>query len=304
MKNQTIGIEIEMTGLTRTAAAKVVAEHLGVQIQRTFGTYDTHKMQAADGRTWTIVRDASIRQKKRINGTLQDAGDEYKVELVSPILTYSDIPDLQEIVRKLKKAGAVNNTSELSCGIHVHIGKGKHTPNTLKNLVNLMASKEELIYKSLGIQQARADRWCKKIDERLITNLAQKKPKTMEALADIWYTGYDYDRNAHYNDSRYHGLNLHATFTKGTIEFRLFNGTLHAGEIRSYIVFCLALSHQALSQKNARANRTVTTNDKYTFRCWLLRLGLSGDEYKNCRHHLMAKLSGNSAWKTPSRAVA
>ena len=37
----------------------------------------------------------------------------------------------------------------------------------------------------------------------------------------------------HYNSSRYHGSNIHATFTKGTVEFRLFNGTLHAGEIKA-----------------------------------------------------------------------
>ena len=52
----------------------------------------------------------------------------------------------------------------------------------------------------------------------------KKKPKTMSQLADIWYgaQGCDYGRSHHYNDSRYHMLNLHATFTKGTLEFRLF----------------------------------------------------------------------------------
>lgn len=46
----------------------------------------------------------------------------------------------------------------------------------------------------------------------------------MAQLADIWYTsnGANYGRTQHYNDSRYHMLNLHATFTKGTVEFRLF----------------------------------------------------------------------------------
>lgn len=63
-----------------------------------------------------------------------------------------------------------------------------------------------------------------------------------------------YGRDHHYNDSRYHMLNYHATFTKGTIEFRLFqfdapadgkrNG-LHAGQLKSYIQLCLALSQMA-----------------------------------------------------------
>jgi hypothetical protein len=165
-----------------------------------------------------------------------------------------------------------------------------------------MASKEELIYKSLDIDQARM-RYCQKVNEDLIETINSKKPKTMEALADIWYSGYGGSRNQHYHSSRYHGLNLHTVFTKGTIEFRLFNGTLHAGKIRSYIVLALATSHQALTQKTASAKRTCTDNEKYTFRCWLLRLGLIGEEYKNCREHLMANLTGNSAWRTPSQAA-
>ena len=101
----------------------------------------------------------------------------------------------------------------------------------------------------------------------------------------------------HYNDTRYHGLNLHATFTKGTVEFRLFNSTTHAGEIKAYIQFCLAVSHQALTQKKASARRTVTDNEKYAFRCWMLRLGLNGDEFKTCRLHFLKHLEGNSAWR-------
>ena len=90
-----------------------------------------------------------------------------------------------------------------------------------------MAAKEDLIYKSLEIDPARV-RWCKKVNEDLIQAINKKKPKTLEQLADLWYSGYGFEsRERHYHTSRYHGLNLHSTFTKGTIEFRLFNGTLH-----------------------------------------------------------------------------
>ena len=80
------------------------------------------------------------------------ADSDYRVELVSLILTYEDIEPLQEIVRALREAGAIVNKS---WGIHIHIDATKHTPNSLKNLVNLMASKEDSLYKSLAIDQAR-----------------------------------------------------------------------------------------------------------------------------------------------------
>ena len=93
-------------------------------------------------------------------------------------------------------------------------------------------------------------------------------------------------------------------FSKGTIEFRLFNSTLHAGEVKSYIQLCLAISHQALIQKSASHIRTQSSNEKYTFRTWLLRLGLIGDEFKTARTHLLKNLDGNIAWKDPAQAEA
>ena len=302
MKNQTIGVEIEMTGITKAEAAEVAVNFLGGRITREYDGYDTYNIIAPDQRVWKIMNDASINTMKNTKGKLKARNNrDYSVELVTPILRYEDIETLQELIRRLRKAGAVSD-SQLECGIHIHIGAKNHTPNTLKNLVNLMAAKEDLIYKSLEIDLARM-RWCKKVNEDLIQEINKKKPKTLEQLADIWYNGYGFEnRDRHYHTSRYHGLNLHSTFTKGTIEFRLFNGTLHAGKIRSYIIFCLAISHQALTQKSASARRTHTDNEKYTFRCWLLRLGLIGEEFKNCRMHLMKALDGNAAWRNPNVA--
>jgi hypothetical protein len=91
-------------------------------------------------------------------------------------------------------------------------------------------------------------------------------------------------------------------FQKGTIEFRLFNGTTHAGKIKAYIQLCLAISHQALTQRSASRIKTQSTNEKYTFRTWLLRLGLIGDEFKTARLHLLEHLDGCIAWKDPQQA--
>lgn len=298
MKNQTIGVEIEMIGITREKASKVISKFLNGRIKRSYDSYDTYKVTAPDKRIWKVMSDASIQTMKKEKGTLISADKSYSVELVTPILKYEDIETLQELIRQLRYAGAISE-SKLKCGIHIHIGAKGHTPNTLKNLVNLIASKEDLIYKSLEIDPTRV-KYCKKVNEHLIETINKKKPKSLKGLADIWYSDYGVEnRSRHYHTSRYHGLNLHSTFTKGTIEFRLFNGTMHAGKIRSYIVFCLAISHQALKQKSASAKRTHTNNEKYTFRCWLLRLGLIGDEFKNCRMHLMKSLDGDSAFRTP-----
>ena len=293
MRTQRFGIEIEMTGITREKAAKVIAEYFGTESFYIGTYYETYGAKDRQGRTWKATYDSSIIAQKKERGRTVSANENYKCEIVSPILTYEDMADLQEVVRQLRHSGAfVNN----QCGIHIHVDASRYTPQTLRNLVNIIASKEDILYKALQIDPARL-RWCKKTNEKLLETINRKKPETMEALKDIWYAGSTRGRDEHYNDTRYHGLNLHSTFTKGTVEFRLFNSTTHAGEIKAYIQFCLAVSHQALTQKKASARKTVTDNEKYAFRCWMLRLGLSGDEFKTCRLHFLKHLEGNSAWR-------
>ena len=293
MRTQRFGIEIEMTGITREKAAEAIAEYFGTESFYIGTYYKTYGAKDRQGRTWKATFDSSIIAQKKSGGRTMRAADEYKCEVVSPILTYEDMADLQEIIRQLRHKGAFVNSQ---CGIHIHVDASRYTPQTLRNLVNIIASKEDILYKALQIDPARL-RWCKKTNERLLETINRKKPETMEALKDIWYAGSSRGRNEHYNETRYHGLNLHSTFTKGTVEFRLFNSTTHAGEIKAYIQFCLAVSHQALTQKKASARKTVTDNEKYAFRCWMLRLGLSGDEFKTCRLHFLKHLEGNSAWR-------
>ena len=300
MKTQKFGIEIELTGITRGDAAEVIAQYFGTRFEYVGGGYQTFEALDRKGRRWKCMYDSSIRAERKAGSRRASAGTEYKCEIVSPILSYEDIDDLQEIVRQLRHHGAIVNNS---CGIHIHVDASKHTPQTLRNLVNITFQKEDLLYKALAINPNRVH-YCAKVNERLLNSLNTRKPKTMEALVDMWYAqAPGQSRNAHYNDSRYHGINLHATFTKGTVEFRLFNSTTHAGEIKAYIQFCLAVSQQALNQTSARARRTETDNEKYTFRCWMLRLGLIGDEFKTCRLHFLKHLSGNSAWRNANHTV-
>ncbi len=290
MKNQAFGVEIELTGISRQKAAQVIAEHFGTNSYYEGGAYDKYIVTDSHGRKWQVVRDSSIKAQYK-NG--EAAPDTYKVELVTPKCEYNDIETIQEIVRKLRKAGAVANKS---CGIHIHIDAANHNAKTLRNLVNIIASKEDLIYKALEVDTAREMKYCKKVNNVILDRINKTKPEYMEGIEKIWYNGEN-GRYNHYHPSRYHGLNLHSVFYRGTVEFRFFNSTTHAGKIKAYIQFCLAISHQALTQKSASPRKTETDNEKYTFRTWLLRLGLIGDEFKTARQHLLAKLEGNIAWR-------
>ena len=290
LRAQTFGVEIEMTGITRSKAAKTIAAYFGKESTHYGGTYDTYQAGDSKGRTWKAMSDSSIKAEKKNGGR---ASDLYKTEVVTPILRYEDIEDLQEVLRRLRKAGAIVNEST---GIHIHIGAENFTPATLCNLLKNIRSKEDILYKAIQVKNSRVY-YCKKTNQALIEMIEKHRPTTREKLADLWYQEAPYGRERHYNESRYHGLNLHAYFTKGTVEFRLFNSTLHAGGLKAYIQFCLAVTAKAINTSKASSKPSVSDNEKYTFRCWLLRLGLNGDEFKTCRHHLLKNLEGNSAWR-------
>ena len=299
MKKQTIGVEVEMNSITRHAAAKLAAEFFGTgRFEDTAyrNGYYTWSAWDAQGREWKFQRDVSI-----------EGPDSEKCEMVTPILTYADMDTLQELVRRLRKAGAKSDYTR-GCGVHIHIGAKGHTAQTLRNLANIMASHESLLADALALDHYRMSRYCRTDNPRFIETVNSRKPSTMSDLADIWYSTNNatYGRNQHYNDSRYHMLNLHATFTKGTVEFRLFqfdaptadrrNG-LHAGQLKSYIQLCLALSQMAKSVKTASPKPQQNDNPKYAMRTWLLRLGFIGEEFATARDLMTRRLAGDAAFR-------
>lgn len=289
------GIEIEFTGITRNDAAKVAADFLNGTVTHTGDYYDTKKVTAPDGRVWKFMSDGSISCQKKQGRQKVAATRDYSVELVSPILTYrEDIEILQELVRQLRRAGGFANNS---CGIHIHLNGSDHTPRSIRNFMNIIASKNDLFYKALQIAPERMS-YCKKMDSLLVEKINRRKPKTMEAIESLWYEGYSESTSRHYHSSRYHFLNLHSFFTGNhTVELRGFNSELHAGKVRSYIVLALALNQQALTQKCASAKKPQAENEKFAMRTYLNRIGFIGEEFANCREHLTAHLDGSAAWR-------
>jgi len=298
MREQRFGIEIEMTGITRSNAASIAADYFGTTSQHIGSYYDVYSAKDDQDRQWKFMSDGSIEAQVKSGIRYIRASRDYSTEMVSPICRWEDIVRIQELIRRLRENGAITNSS---CGIHIHVDASVFDARALRNITNIMASKEDIIYKTLQVSVDRQHRWCKPVDNRFLEELNQRKPKSLDQVSRIWYNGVSRSHE-HYDESRYHCLNLHSVFQKGTVEFRLFNGTTHAGKIKAYIHLCLAISAQAYNQKSASRRKTFSTNEKYTFRTWLLRLGLNGDEFKNTRMHLLKNLDGCIAWKDPAQA--
>src|SRR5438128_936684 len=190
MKTLKFGIEIETVGLGWAGLAAAIQRVVG-------GTTEYISngicVRAADGRIWSIVRDGSL--SGSING-----------EIVSPILCYADLDALQNIVREVRKAGA---RVDGSTGIHVHIGAEDFDARAITNLIKMMNKHELIIEKALGVSEARVTRYCKRVDQEMLSRLEQERPRTLEHLNRVWY-GYANTRPARYVQTRYRALNLNS----------------------------------------------------------------------------------------------
>lgn len=319
LSTMTYGVEIEMTGITREAAAQITASVLGngARVHYSGGAYGKYVVTDASGREWLFVSDCSIRAVDT-TGRRVDCRGSYSCELNTPPLYLSDMELLQDVVRALRKAKAKTG-AEYGCGIHIHVGSSEHTAKTLINFINLVYSQEDMLYKALGVDEERRAQWCVPINARRNGSMTGRPTnfltdldscKTLEQVETAWYKNFSsgdpsWCRTNHYDESRYHLLNLHRYFsTRGrgcnTIEIRAFDASLHAGVIRSYILLVLTMNAKALLSSNIKRQKNpimIAGNEKFAMRTWLVGMGWTGDMFKNPHQHLIKNLAGNSAWR-------
>ncbi len=294
MQELKFGIEIETVKIERRKAAEAVQSVVGGRIAYEGGTYDCYSVTDLRGRKWKVVRDSSL---STVPASLQ-------AEIVSPVLTFEDIPQLQEVVRALRKAKAKCHSC---CGIHIHVESAPFNAKKLTNLAKMVYKNEELFIHALGIHESRLSSYTRRMDEDFIRRIERRTPQTMNDLNRALY-GHLNRNPHHYERERYHILNLHNAFYANTIEWRAANSTLHAGKVKSYIFLVLALAAKALNSRAASSRKKEfdPRSAKYDMRVVLLSLGFIGDAFKTARQHLLENMPGDSAWKhgRPQRAEA
>ena len=284
MMNRTFGCELEYEGISQAEAAKTVAEVTGGTARFVGGSYGTWEVTMPDGRKWQVVSDGSL------CGTSS--------ETVTPVMTVADLETLQQVVRALRRKGAKANGRT---GLHVHVGAADFTAENVKNLVKTFYKQEELILKAAGTLPERIDQYTRKTDHGFVDAICAMRHPTMAKIGDAYYGGLT-DRDTHYSDARYRALNLHNLWwgDKHTIEYRFFNGTTHAGKVKTAVQLAILI---AIRAKNAKASSArnprpySAASAKYDFRVFLLRLGANGSLFKTMRHHLCKNLPGSAAWK-------
>jgi len=273
----TFGVEVEQEGLRYGSDASVRTKH------------EMNALMNTRRHNWRIDYDGSIGH----------SGCEY----VTGIMDYpASMEAVQEGVRIVKRNGG-RPTSK--CGIHIHVDGSRflRDPKALVRLIKLVDKYENLMYHALmadnrNVHYNSLEGWAKPVCQDFMDRIdALGKNPTIQDIERVWYNGRG-SRYSTYDRSRYRLLNLHALWSKGTIEFRCFNGTLHAGRIKAYTQLSLLICAQALiSKRVSRGQRTFDrSRAKYEVRTWLLQLCAFGEEFDTMRLLLTRHLQGNSAF--------
>lgn len=287
LKEIKIGLELETIQRDRGTVARAVQSVVGGEVTHAGGgTYDAWEVRDRLNRVWRVVADSS----------LTSAPANLRAEVVSPILGYDDIPELQEVVRAVRKCGA---QVDEKCGLHVHVSHPDVTAKALANLAKLVYKQQDIIYAALGVNQQRMAKYCKPIDPTFIEQITKNPPRDFRQLNIQWYGRY-VEHPQRYDLTRYSILNLNGYFLRQAVEIRAYSGSLHAGRVKAVVLFSMALLARAMNCRGASAKKREydPASAKYDMRVFLISaLKMNGPAFKSARAHLLHLMPGDAAWK-------
>ncbi|HOM03748.1 MAG TPA: virulence-related protein [Acetivibrio sp.] len=211
---------------------------------------------------------------------IETAEETYTIDRAGKITTSAGIEvELDSILNGKNEKETSKPTAETAT-FEIAVPMEGHTSITLRNLVNMIYSKQGLIKKSLGLTaNIIEDDFCIGINEAKTETLEDIKT-AIEGIGEKRCPGIAFD------------------FNNNTITFKFLEGEASPEKVKAYTQLVALLNQNAKTLKHVSAKAKDTDNDKFTFRVFLIRLGMVGDEYKDTRKILLENLEGNSAFRS------
>lgn len=218
-----IGVEIEFMGSS-------------VRVQEALRVAGLHN--------WKVVYDGSVGS----NGG----------ELVSPPMNWDTTQANEDLHKACEILQRMDCTTSERCGIHVHVDARDLTPTQAAQVGVWGHDYEDQLYRlaSSGWGHIRPEglrNYCKPITDE--TCEALLKVTDESSFARAWYQSSYMARSDHYNATRYHCVNLHSWAYRGTVEFRVFNSSLSARRISTYISLCVGVVSSTRDGKATRPTK-------------------------------------------------
>ena len=158
----------------------------------------------------------------------------------------------------------------------------KHTVSSLTNLICMIHTRGPLISKATG-GTFHAD---KDLVDDILDRHTFLRTEDLIAFVQEW-------------DGSENGLQG-ISFDEEKVTFDGFRDVRDAEHLQTFTKLAAAMNKMAQTQKRVQAKETDDSNEKYSLRVWLVRMGMNGPEYKAERKILMKNLTGHAAFRTPA----
>lgn len=169
------------------------------------------------------------------------------------------VEQVKSICEELKNVQAKVNAQ---CGLHVHVDARDYSYYDVRRLVKLYANIEDPLYRLLSPAR-RSSRFCIPCGQGYLFNIKSNNYKELKRslTKNIYGRGSTRDvRKSKYNDARYKALNLHSWFYRGSIECRMFSGTIRQDKIVPWGILWAGLLDAAAKMSDAEVDEMIAKN--------------------------------------------
>ncbi|CAM3466669.1 MULTISPECIES: virulence-related protein [Paenibacillus] len=261
--------------MDRKEIIKTLGDHFGVK----------PKYMGVPSFIYQIETDTEIYSIDRAGKITNSNGMEVDLDsvLTGQVAAIQDEPrepnDQVEPVIQVESGDPVELTASSNSPLEVAVPLEGHTGVSLRNLVNLLYSKQVLVKRSLSIEtNIIEDNFAKAINDANVDTLESFKTAISE-IGEQYCPGIAF------------------SFDSSMVIFKFFQAERSPEEMHAYTHLVGLLNQTAMKLKYTSPKGKDTDNDKFTFRLFLIRLGMVGDKYKTTRKILLANLDGHSAFR-------
>lgn len=265
--------------MDRKEMIKQLGEHFGVKPKYLSVPSFAYEIRT-ENEVYTIDRHGGITKGDGASITMEEILNQ---QLEPEPLTDQELGDEMqmnevEIHEADQNAESTNLLEELR-GFEVKLNFEEHTADSLKNIINMLYSKQRLIMMAFETEEAF-------MDDGFAEDLNKPEIKDLEGLKEAL---------EELEINRCPGFQI--DFDEKAFTFKLHSSNLNPERIKAFQDLCVLIANYGRTLSRASYKQAQDDNPKYALRTWLIRIGMNGPEYKETRKTLLKHLEGSGAFR-------
>jgi hypothetical protein len=265
--------------MDRKEMIKLLGEHFGVKPKYLSVPSFAYEIRT-ENEVYTIDRHGGITKGDGEHITMEEILNQ-QVQL-EPLADQALNDEVQmnevEVQDETQNAETTDPLEELG-GVEVKLNIEEHTADSLKNIINMLASKQRLIMMAFETEEHfMDDDFAEDLSKIEIDDLKGLN-EALEGLGTNRCSGFQID------------------FEEQTFTFKLSSSDLKQERIKAFQDLCVLIARYAKTLNRASFKQAQDDNPKYALRTWLIRIGMNGPEYKESRKTLLKHLRGSGAFR-------